>query len=140
MRPADFLYIVNKIRLARTHKETGGDHMKFVRKYVRDGKSIGAPRIMLEIKGNDIKVISHEGRHRATSILAIQPNTDIMVHVIIRESDIGKGRKGITRELIKEMSWRVEPQAKYDKKAMRPVFLFRHIFWKNEKGKVEKIV
>lgn len=140
MRPKDFLYVVNKIRKARTHKVTGGDHMQFVRKYVRDGKPIAAPRIILEIKDDKIKVISHEGRHRATSILAIQPNKDIMVHVIVRKSDIGKGCKGITRELIKDMSWKIEPQDKYDKTAMRPVFMFRHIFWKNESGKVEKVV
>lgn len=138
MKPTSFLYVVNKIRKQRVKNDQ--THMDYVQKHLRDGESIGAPRIYLEIDGDDIKVISHEGRHRATNINKIQPNKDLMVHVIIRKSNIGKGRKGITRQHFEEINWRIVPQEKYDKEAARPVFMFRHAFWKNEDGKVEKVI
>ena len=69
--------------------------------YIKDGGAIGAPFLIININGNNVEVVGHEGRNRMLAVYAAEGDDPIETHLFFR-GDISRARQ-LTPEIVQKI-------------------------------------
>lgn len=89
MRPSTF------VKLAAPLGRDASDEMKA---YIAKGGAIGAPFLIINVDGDDVEVVGHEGRNRMIAVKAIEGDDPVETHLFFR-GDVSRARH-LTPEIV----------------------------------------
>lgn len=89
MRPSVFL------KLAAPLGRDASDEMK---DYIRKGGAIGAPFLIINVDGDNVEVVGHEGRNRMIAVSSVEGDAPVETHLFFR-GDVSRARH-LTPEIV----------------------------------------